>query len=565
MQSSSSPTAKRMVTALHIHSIHTALARIQMAFALLAMATAALEDSKKETSIHHISSPHTHQTLAFFEVSGVDLATCTLDDTVYLTKSQNHWEGVEIHLNKYTLDNIPEQLAQGMVFSKLTLGKQNIFEQEDPVPLDTDVVTKVLRALGTVHAVRFTIDSDVAEAMEAQALPSPKPFLLSLYTKHLWLDRPSEASAAWFFACIDLSQSVCSVQINYAHRLTNLRFLDHLNSPQLSGLAIHAADNLTNLDCQLLKEKRVRDELILRLGKTLPTASPDTLQAIASKRWACLRAPLGLWSSIAKEFQPPFAVNCLVLDAEFLGSLNALWGVYPKEKISVKSFRIEMSNGDKKPKPEPENPKIHKELFSWVNRCFTDIERLTVLNASANTNASEPPNPPYVCIDPFLPKLRDMYCQIGPGFGSQLYSNKSTRWITPVMYSTWATGQLNGMMKEVYQKNVFSINKNFPSLFLPPQNPDPNPRCFACKTPLKEINNLGTRARTRYIGIVCDGGHMGCSACLEILLKDKQDAKEVLHCLHCNSEIANADFHGVIKRKTNGLGYFKIHRVDLSQ
>jgi len=176
---------------------------------LAALAAAALGAYEEE--------PCTDQaTIDFFGISGFELITHTAKSQKGIAQDQR---GIGIHLNKYALDTVPEQIVQGIAFKSLFIYNAYAFWQQ-PQPLNKAVVEKVLGALGTVHADTLIIhgladvvglegDADLDSALSDSACIADGKTLSephTVHTKHLVLGNMSEASIRWLLALLDVSE-----------------------------------------------------------------------------------------------------------------------------------------------------------------------------------------------------------------------------------------------------------------------------------------------------------------------------------------------------------------------
>ncbi|OAG31531.1 hypothetical protein NEDG_00006 [Nematocida displodere] len=541
----------------------------------LACAAAATICAAVEEKIYnqYLESPHTARTLEFFGVSGYDLLTRTPSSATSPRIAENQWGDIEIHLNKYTLETIPDEIVQGIRFGNLIICAK-YSRKEKAWPIKHDVVEKVLRALGTVYADKLAICSiiDVAAPRKRSSLAPPTcpntPRLLRVYTPHLELKKLSSAAAGVFLALIDLSACKLVLRMPNACNLTNLGFLDKANPKRILELYVWDAVNLTNIDCEALQDRAVVFDFEL-LGTTNPVcASPATLQGIASKKWARLGVPADLWNQITSEIRATpntntesLQVGVLTLTVHFLHTIvdfvNRVYGV----QVFANSLNLRLANRCS----QLRSYRTLKNIFGWVSRCFSGVKEVAVSGFGPGYTPI-PTIYQYLCIDTILPDLTRLHYEVTSEQTLHLYSTQSILWIAPNTYFAWASGNLNKEMVEVCSENVVFIGNNTATNpFFPPKTPELDPCCFGCQKTVSQFNSAPVKDMVLYLGIVCEKGHMGCNSCLKKLAKKSQAGNLRFCCPHCTAQIRTTGFSGVIRRdKEHPRGHFDISRLDLT-
>ncbi|OAG32506.1 hypothetical protein NEDG_02241, partial [Nematocida displodere] len=178
--------------------------------------------------------------------------------------------------------------------------------------------------------------------------PTPTAFststrILRLDTTHLKLNNLPEALAEWILARLDAHDCELGLSIDKSPSITALRFLDAFNPKALVYLSVHGADALASIDCAALTQLLVRDVFEVIKTQCPVGASEATLAAIASKAWATVRVPAGLWASLAPLIRAPFAVDTLCIDIGFNSSLDAFWNAACQERASVTSLVLKLT------------------------------------------------------------------------------------------------------------------------------------------------------------------------------------------------------------------------------
>ncbi|OAG31722.1 hypothetical protein NEDG_00197 [Nematocida displodere] len=548
------------------------LRKILVALAAAFLYTAVMGSTTEiTTTVVYLDSPYTHQTLAFFMgASGCILETYTANRQTYICKDQRGSK-VEVNLKAYTPETVPEHMVEGMLFESLTIGNMHMHGTEKQhQPLNREVLEKVFRALGTVYLETLAIIGVDIEApfQDTNTLPRPAnalgvpsttqiPRIFKVCAEEIELKGMSAEFAGWILGSLDVSESNLDLCIYDAPAIANLLFLDNFNPNSLLTLYLHNLENLTNIDCALLEEKRVLRELTIQGANNYLSASLETLQAISTKAWERLQVPADLWYNIVVLGDSAIVVNSLLLTINFIQAVDSFWGMACARKAEVGSLDVRLlAVLDETP-----SKKGLKDIFMWVCRCFVGTEEIRVVrsNIPAPTRTAVSS---YLYMEPLLPKLKFLYCSPTNGLYLYLYSGKSTLWIVPEAYQEWAWGNLNNQMVRASQEFICPIlESTHPGLFLASPNTSPNPTCLVCGQSVNDFNEMGPQTRPKYLGIVCKAGHMACHPCLNKLSLEKHSAKELLHCPECNDEIVDTGINGVIRKNIQGLFNFKIIKL----
>ncbi|OAG30446.1 hypothetical protein NEDG_01988 [Nematocida displodere] len=560
------------------------IAQLAAIFAFALLGLASRDSSLEDDGRPYLVSPYTDQTIAFFEMSGSTLATRTVETTTYIVKDQ--YMPIKIYLNSYDLADIPDHLVEEMVFDCITIGCKAAFKYQTPPPLALALLEKVLRAFGTaLHADRLTIttlgeildsETDVShsqqacEALSGLALsPNPvtedektPPKLLKLYAKHIELQRVSVASICWLLPRLDVSECEVALFVQQVPELTNLRCLDGFNPKALLKLYVGGAYNLADIDCVLLRENKVLNELGLWETPEWLYASPETLQAIATKHWDRMGVPIELWIALGNVLQKTLDVANLIIYCKFLAARDGIWDTVCEEKTSVKSLELRLTNPNS---ARPSNREL-TELLVWIDSWVIDTERLTI---SVFCDATPPTftDHIYIDIEPLLPSLKRLYCVLNDGRTICLYNRKSILWIEPAAYKDWADGKLNTTMAKICSQKILSVSDDIITPFTPPTDPNPNPTCFECNMSVEEIVKVSPKTQPIYLGIVCKAGHMACKPCLDNLHKTKYASKEAQPqaCPLCGDELCDTGLSSVIRTNPYNSGDFNLRIAKITQ
>ncbi|OAG31147.1 hypothetical protein NEDG_01921 [Nematocida displodere] len=386
--------------------------------------------------------------------------------------------------------------------------------------------------------------------------PTPTAFststrILRLDTTHLKLNNLPEALAEWILARLDAHDCELGLSIDKSPSITALRFLDAFNPKALVYLSVHGADALASIDCAALTQLLVRDVFEVIKTQCPVGASEATLAAIASKAWATVRVPAGLWASLAPLIRAPFAVDTLCIDIGFNSSLDAFWNAACQERASVTSLVLKLTNNGKIPKSK----QTIEALLKWIDKSFAHTEELEIADISSQITTSSF-NYPFICVDPLLPELKRLYCRSFSGQALNLYSPRSTLWVEPDTYGYWALGAMVDEMEHISRENIISINGTTPKLLHPGSSMLLNPPCMRCRKTVRMIGAKFSKTRT-YIVIVCPSHHVVCSACLPKLSQIKP-ADKPLCCPLCKAVIVDTGFNGMIKKYERAAVRFTI-------
>ncbi|OAG31164.1 hypothetical protein NEDG_01577 [Nematocida displodere] len=347
---------------------------LKLILATLALVARGIAAAGAAESCTSSQSTDTAQTLAFFKASEHDLLTQTSEGAIHIAPLQTDGKP-EIYLSKYTVETVPDTMVQGLVFNSLTI--KSDLPSTDAV--DHKVVEKMFRALGAVHAATFTlVRLNVAGAEESADPPAlgpgiDPPRLLKVHTKNLVLRSIGEASAGWVLARLDLSESeLVVIHLYNAETITTLQFLDKANPKAVAGLYVWRAEVLASIECALLRRQAIQDVFELSGAAAPVSASPETLQAIATKPWDRLALTGELWSQVASKICHPFAVRYLTIAVEFVAELDSFWDARPEEKPSVNHLKLSLNNSHSKPKSAMKED----DLLEWSSACFMNTKTI---------------------------------------------------------------------------------------------------------------------------------------------------------------------------------------------
>ncbi|OAG32041.1 hypothetical protein NEDG_00516 [Nematocida displodere] len=522
--------------------VHRLVRKAALTLMYTALGVAVL--SRENIDLPYLDSPDTSQTLVFFKASECDLLTCVADGGIHIAKNQ--WMGTQIRLNNYRLEAIPEQLVQGLKFEHLTISTPPADQPGLEHPRTKKLLKRVFQALSAVHTNSLSLTGLDLEDREDTKLLGPvtktRPKKhLKLHANHLNLASMSATSMRWLLKCLDVSECELTLHISNAPTIKNLRFLNTFAPKALLFLHVDNAENLANIDCTLLTEKKVLNGLELTGTKKYLGASGKTLKAIRAKHWGQAWLYERLLCVDKHQGQKHDPVDSMSISIDFVLGLDSFWSITYENKAWVKTLKLRLTNRHNRPR----SSKTLKDLFAWIDRTFKNTETITITDddgPSAKTFRYR-----YICIDPHLPDLKHLYYEPFAGRVLQRYSPNGILWIASNMYSDWITGRLSQKIHRLCKKKILSIDGSVPTPFLPPActAPNTNPRCFECKWSLDELSEMmDGEPEPIYVGIACPNGHMACISCLE---KITRASPKPLLCPCCGTIITNPNISAVIE------------------
>ncbi|OAG29638.1 hypothetical protein NEDG_00771 [Nematocida displodere] len=257
----------------------------------------------------YLTSPYTEQTILFFSHNrhlryGNNLSTIQVGNTKHILKKQAGL--IQILFNGYTLDHVPEKLAQGIEFTTLIIDPGAL---DTPTPFDPLVLARILVALHPICAESLEFHNlDIAgsglhgqghsrhlgDAGEALACTANIDALSIRYT--------TEPTIRWLQKRINLSQSRINLTILAMLELDNLEVLDGFNAAAIVELRLCELDRLDSLECRLLREDPLPGTLILyNIYAPPPLVSEQILHKIVSHHWENISLPIHTWKELMKQ------------------------------------------------------------------------------------------------------------------------------------------------------------------------------------------------------------------------------------------------------------------------
>ncbi|OAG31299.1 hypothetical protein NEDG_01777 [Nematocida displodere] len=353
----------------------------------------------------YIVSPYTEKTIEFFGRSGSDdwpnvLETIEIEGQKHVLRRQAG--SIRINLSKYTIETVPDHLAQDIEFVDLTIRSCGQF---DPV-----VLNKILTAFGTIYAATIRVcdleDSCLEPAdnntqlldmcapgmaLEGCAsntleLPAQEPRCV-LKIKHLRMFGTGISAIRWFQERVDLSQSWINLEIMGGLKLESLEVLDGFNALGVSIVWLTELASLDSMDCKLLQAGPLPDVLVIHtLVPVAARMSEEIVQNMLNKEWVGLNIPMNVFEELMKPSNQPknLSANKLMVytprhspDMEDLGTPLPPMG---DNQLLVESLTVYFYNTN--------GLATHTDLIkalSWTAGCVRGLVKLIVENQHPST------------------------------------------------------------------------------------------------------------------------------------------------------------------------------------
>ncbi|OAG31086.1 hypothetical protein NEDG_01860 [Nematocida displodere] len=355
-----------------------------------------------DTATNYITSSWTEQTIQFFSLSQsqglyAGLETSQILGEPHILKRQS--APVHIILEAYTLESIPEELAEGIVFEALTI--ESISPDREN-PARRLLMKKMLKSFGTICSRTLTLcNLDIHDlkvcAQITQQMNRGLRFLRGLLTSKEPEDKKPEhrcilkirnlnivlvttTTIGWWQRHLDLSQSRINLVMRGWVSSDSLEFLDRFKAKSIDRLEIYGLYKLKTMKCKLLQDGPLPNVLVLEsLFYPDVDISPQIVQNMRSKHWKRLHIPMSAWGKL---MNPSMHFGHLTVD---------------NLTISITSYREEADRGLVRLPEFGDNLAMVKSLclefyrtdgfltcnallraLDWVSRQFRDLEVLAL-------------------------------------------------------------------------------------------------------------------------------------------------------------------------------------------
>ncbi|OAG32194.1 hypothetical protein NEDG_02113 [Nematocida displodere] len=339
--------------------------RNSAAFCLLVLTIAVHCAEETAPNLHpdHILSPYTEQTLKFFSQSYSqqrpnNLKTGQRPEQAQILRKQTR--PIHIILENYTLDLVPEKLAQGIEFSTLLLISTPRHSPNHPEPLftptrtSTAVLQRILSALGTIcadslefHGVKVDFWSSI-ESMAQRLGRAARGVGDGLYglgmldqatvpTRHshsikgLKIIATTVSSIKWVQKHLDMSQCRINLAIWGLMDLDSLELVDGFNVAGVEELFVNEVLSLSSLECKLLREGPLPSVLVIESPFVTPfKISEKIIHQIVNNHWKLLRIHKCIWKRLmkpTKDTKPPkhLSADTLVIDMSHFSGFHGFY------------------------------------------------------------------------------------------------------------------------------------------------------------------------------------------------------------------------------------------------
>ncbi|OAG31294.1 hypothetical protein NEDG_01772 [Nematocida displodere] len=538
------------------------------------------EATAPHSSLKHIVSPNTKQTIAFFERSRSDwsnrLVTVEVGRKRCLLKKQP--ESTYIFLQNYTLETVPEQLAQEIEFDKLIIapGDEDKVTQKDP-----RVLEKILSALGTIYAdtlVFSDLDLDglggksmiqrmarsvrrissqrssgrFGKSETPELAPPTTRCILSIRT--LLIQHNTIPAINWLQKRVDLSRCRINLAIVGKLQLDNLEVLDGFNAERIKILTLKDFKKLGSLDCKLLREGPLPDKLTIWTTRPIcPKISVQLARSILTKEWRLLVLPMQVWKELMKPGELPKHLTVAELTVytpqhsmftEFLNTSPPPMGDN-LATVKVLIFEFYIRHG------LSFSPSI-VPIIDWISRYFRGLERLVIEDAPGETD---------FCL--FLQKNQVVFTtnpglktiEVGKFKCSGYQSNKEP--ILCLSLEAWDLYRSGKLADELTrtQTDLSQLPAEQQAMLMSREElGDDSNACCKCPGTLADLRR---RCPKTEIHILDHPNHSLCTGCLAGLIRSGREAGAI-NCPSCRKEHILPLVRNMIGK--NNQGVFEVKR-----
>ncbi|OAG32291.1 hypothetical protein NEDG_02042 [Nematocida displodere] len=525
-------------------------------------------EEKNPNQSGYIVSPHTSSTLVFFSRSNCSLdTTTTLNKSVCIVRKQQ--KPKHIYLNKYELNDIPEQIVPGIEFERLKIEGSGIVESKAPDTLLLEKVFAAFRML-TVNTLEIVGLRDLpfpetkAFSLGEPAINyNPEPKLLALSNLQCLVIRETATPAILsFFNLLEAINTPIVLKIESGSHIASLRFLDLISLDAVRELWVVNHWGLLQLDCLMLQNGKVTDGLFIKrsLANLKQPPQPQTIAGIIGKKWASLHIPEALFgllisgnnTTTAKHLQIDIDIGIGIgVDTGIGAGINTKHQPKPKTypgfhtgkpKSSVEHLVLAPGSSA----TGSRDPEELKKVLSWVVGSFKDVKTLDIIyifdpqlyQFVMNTT---------IDIDGFP----DLYRLTMSEEHCQLYSAPGLVYLPASAYTDWANGSLLKSLVQTCPEALAVLTKSTRSLLSPPINPAQDLVCPRCQRVLNTKNTGPSDPEPEQIGVIDAAGHILCQSCLKELLTKRDEAGEAIICPTCHAEVPFSTYMLFVRRDKN--------------
>ncbi|OAG30411.1 hypothetical protein NEDG_02233 [Nematocida displodere] len=370
---------------------------LRWALVCLAVLSVGVFCTQEESLDDHMEwTPQTNQTIEFFEKGSFEwcpgLETVEKDGKRHIRKEQSQW--LVLLVSKHSLETVPENLVQGIVFTNLTISStgQN----------NSAVVEKILNAFGTITADWLELDSIVingcgsdnddpavqggvsgasgvgpSEQTPTQAPLSPT---CRLNINNLKISNTSKPSIKWLLERIDLSGSRIGLAIACGTDFGNLEVLNRFNAASITRLVLYDIDKLNSLDCKLFQEGPLPGVLDLQSNSTAtPKMSEQIIQNMLATYWMDLHLPESLWQELMQPSEQPKHLTAKTLKITLEAGSTIPPPAVGMNRATTRHLTIDFASENDLPTTTD-----LEQTLEWASRGFEGLEELSVLVQGAH-------------------------------------------------------------------------------------------------------------------------------------------------------------------------------------
>ncbi|OAG30745.1 hypothetical protein NEDG_02216 [Nematocida displodere] len=510
------------------------------------------EETVPAPLLRHIVSPYTVQTIAFFERSGSDdwpnmLVSVEIDGQRCILKKQT--QAIRISLEKYTLETVPEQLAQGIEFDILIMVPN---DRDKIAQFDPAVLEKILCVFGTICAdildfSNLDLDGSRIKNMiqrmgrsvgrlgrtETPELAPATPITKCILTiKTLLIQKNTLPTIIWLQKRLDLTQCRINLTIRGELQLKSLELVDRFGAASIETLWVLGINTLGSLECKLLREGPLPEELaILEKTSICPIISEEIAHNIITKEWRALVVSMVMWKKLMNPSNQPklFTAGELVIYIPHYG----MFTMPPAPSLPVMGDNIATAKSltihcyDR-------NGLVYSPIITpiidWISRHFRGLEDLVVGGPYIENNFAEffQKNQVEITTNPGL-------TSIGVGDVECLYSPPRTE-VLCLSLEAWKLYKSGKLADELArtQTDLSVLSPEHQTMIMSQEEmaADDDDPCCVC---LSTITDLKSDNPNTELCILDSPKHPICIACLDDLICSGRRAG-LIKCPSCRKE-----------------------------
>ncbi|OAG32197.1 hypothetical protein NEDG_02116 [Nematocida displodere] len=489
-------------------------------------------DSSDSSESEHIDSPYTEQTIEFFEKGRCEeypngLKTIAIFEKRHILKKQ--FKKMCIYTQNHTLETVPDQLAQGMMFRKITLTTTH-----GDVPASLAVLEKILGAFGTLCADKLVFDNlptntetDGGENRLGNFETTAPLAKCILNVSRLHIFTNTAPAIKWIQERVDLSQCQTYLTIFGGLELDNLEALDGFNTEEILELTLKDFKRLDSLDCKLFREGSLPDGLYMHSKDTLtPKISDEVAKNMFAKYWVNLNIPMKIWEELMESNDQPEHLTVALLRIALEPGCSIPTPVEEVKRVRVSSLTIDFNNWD-----SLVTTSHLEQTLEWVSTGFEGLVSLSVLARDAPPELTDfaRNNRFVISTNPNLKHIE--FCAIECLHDPNIVPNTNILCFSLEAWELYTKGKL---ADELGQADLCQLSPEHRAIVMSKEEMggDSDP-CHVC---LCSADDLRSSSPDTQICILDRAKHTVCARCLDGLIKRGRDSGSIT-CPMCRERV----------------------------